>query len=140
MLSRKSQKKIAADQSHEGNSDPTAKLIEKNNLKLSIDGLTLSTYETTLIRICSDCSRTYSIFEYAEGSDHYFYRPTNYKKGCERHCLECWLGVSEPLDTPPEKNESIEVETPCPEIHQHWYDEASYRNIDQGDLGTVNRP
>ncbi|BBP70855.1 hypothetical protein PHLH6_28590 [Pseudomonas sp. Seg1] len=104
-------------------------------MKLSIDGLTLSTYETKLVRICSDCSRAYSILDYAGGGrDHYFYRPTNYKNGCERHCLECWLGVSEPLDTPPETNESIGVETPCPEIHQHWYDEKNYRSIDQGDL------
>lgn len=137
MLSRKSQKKIATDQSHEGSGDCISKFIEKNNLKLSIDGLTLSAYETKLIRTCSDCSRAYSIFEYSESSDHYFYRPTNYKNGCERHCLECWLGVSEPLDTPPETNDSIEVETPSPEIHRHWYDEASYISIDQGDLGTA---
>lgn len=106
-------------------------------MKLSIDGLTLSAYETKLIRTCSGCSRTYSIYDYAEGSDHYFYRPTNYKNGCERHCLECWLGVSDPLNTPPATNESIEVETPSPEIHQHWYDEKSYTSIDQGDLGTA---
>lgn len=101
-------------------------------MKLSIDGLTLSAYETKLIRTCSGCNRAYSISEYAEVSEHYFYRPINYKNG-----LECWLGVSEPLDTPPETNESIEVETPYPEIHQYWYDEASYKCIDQGDLGTA---
>lgn len=106
-------------------------------MKLSIDGLTLSAYETKLVRTCSGCNKDYSISDYTGSNEHHFYRPVNYKNGCERNCLECWLGVSEHIATPPEANNSIEIETPSPEIHVHGYDIASYRSIDQGDLNAA---
>lgn len=105
-----------------------------NNVKLSIDGLTLSAYETKLVRSCSECNKDYSIFDYMELNEHHFYRPINYKNGCERNCLECWLGVSVPFDAPREETKSIEIVSPSPEMHLHWYDIASYEKIDQGDL------
>lgn len=106
-------------------------------MKFSIDGLTLSAYETKLVRICSGCNKGYSISDYTGSNEHHFYRPINYKNGCERNCLECWLGVSVPLDTPPEANNSIEIETPSPEIHLNGYDIASYRSFDKGDLNAA---
>lgn len=108
-------------------------------MKLSIDGLTLSAYEKKLVRSCSECNKHYSISNYIESNEHHFYRPTNYKSGCERNCLECWLGVSVPSDAPVETNSPIDIDSPSPESHLSWYDIANYRSLDQGDLKVAYR-
>lgn len=106
-------------------------------MKLSIDGLELSRYETKIVRICSDCNKEYSIHEYMELSEHHFYRPVNYKNGCERNCLECWLGVSESVDSLLEQNDDLEIEVLSSHTHDHWYDVTTYKDIDQGDLNAA---
>ncbi|MEA1031545.1 hypothetical protein PSH61_19840 [Pseudomonas rhodesiae] len=103
-------------------------------MKLSIDGLTLSRYETRIVRACSGCSKEYSIHDYMGMSEQHFYRPVNYKNGCERNCLECWLGVSELEDSLLSKSESLAIEVEAARDHSHWYDVSIYQTIDQGDL------
>jgi len=72
-----------------------------------------------------------------ELSEHHFYRPVNYKNGCERNCLECWLGVSESIDLLLEKNDALEIEVFSSPPHDHWYDVTIYKDIDQGDLSAA---
>lgn len=103
-------------------------------MKLSIDGLTLSRYETKIVRTCFGCSKEYSIHDYIGMSKHHFYRPVNYKNGCERNCLECWLGVSELEGALLSKSESFAIEVEAAHDHSHWYDASIYQAIDQGDL------
>ena len=55
----------------------------------------------TLLRTCEDCGERYSINDFLETQAHYFPHPYNYRKGCETHCLACWLGVG-PNDFPGE--------------------------------------
>ncbi|WP_254996832.1 hypothetical protein [Pseudomonas sp. S12(2018)] len=106
-------------------------------MKITVEGLTFSPYDTKLIRGCSECKKEYSIRDYFEMSEYHFYTPVNYKNGCERKCLECWLGVSEQMEPPPEKKRSVEIEVSIPDKHEHWYDRAIYCEIDQADLSAA---
>ncbi|WP_139834959.1 hypothetical protein [Pseudomonas sp. B35(2017)] len=106
-------------------------------MRITVDGLTFSPYDTKLIRGCAECKKQYSIRDYFELSEHHFYTPVNYKNGCERKCLECWLGVTEQMDPPQEKKRSVDIEVSVPDKHEHWYDRTIYCEIDQADLSAA---
>lgn len=49
--------------------------------------------------MCETCGARYTIGQFLVNSGHYFPLPHDYKSGCQRHCLACWLGVG-PRDFP----------------------------------------
>lgn len=106
-------------------------------MRITIDGLTFSPYDTKLVRSCSECKSEYSIGYYFEQSEHHFYWPINYKNGCERKCLECWLGVSEYVKSVCKKKRPSEIEVSISEGHGHWFDHTIYSEIDQGNLSAA---
>lgn len=106
-------------------------------MRITIDGLTFSPYDTNLVRSCSECKNEYSIRHYFEQTESSFYWPINYKNSCERTCLECWLGVSEYAESVYKKEKPEEIEVCIPERHDHWFDSTIYSEIDQGNLSAA---
>ncbi len=60
-------------------------------------------YARSLARTCESCRRAYTIGEFLESNEDYFPRPYDYRAGCERYCLSCWLGVG-PNDFPEDQD------------------------------------
>lgn len=48
-------------------------------------------YVRHLQRICGECGCAYTIQDYIRSSSHYFSKPYDYRAGCERYCLSCWI-------------------------------------------------
>jgi hypothetical protein len=54
------------------------------------------------LRKCAECGESY---DPSAGDAMYYSHPYGYDKGCETHCLACWLGVG-PIDIEKMNNES----------------------------------
>ena len=52
--------------------------------------------------ICETCGRPYVV---DESADSHMNPPDDYRRGYQRYCLACWLGVG-PKDCPKVENES----------------------------------
>ena len=65
-------------------------------VRLIMENQNHSSSETDLSR-CTECGQQYSIRAFLSDCAHYFAAPYNYEHGCEKYCLQCWLGIG-PLD------------------------------------------
>jgi hypothetical protein len=52
-------------------------------------------------RTCQECGTAYTIEQFYQSCESYFDPPENYRDGCEKYCLSCWLCVG-PNDFPPD--------------------------------------
>jgi len=108
--------------------------------------LDISGYDRTLQRICEDCGTPYTIGEFVESCEDYFRRPYDYRAGCERYCLRCWLGVG-PLDFPsaaheqemPEYSPNVEsgfqISISLGDDERYtWPYEDAYENLVEGNI------
>ncbi len=104
-------------------------------MRFEHEGLLVDDYSLSLNRHCKDCGKAYTIGDYMGGfSEHHFYRPVDYKSGCERSCLECWLGVSEFVKPRPQNLQPVfhNLNLTFPLEHGHWYDDSHYEQIIAG--------
>ena len=105
--------------------------------------LQIDDYTANVQRICKECKQAYSIKAFLDSSRNYFGRPFGYRKGCERYCLACWLGVG-PYSIGDDADESLASESKraaddgqipthkIPQIHsdlQGWLSEEVYEAI-----------
>lgn len=93
-------------------------------MKINIDGIFIDEYTLNQERICSaeGCQKTYRIIDYYESSEEKFYPPINYVRGCFSECLECWLNVSQFMNSPIENQYRCDFSVSFPEDHDFWYD------------------
>lgn len=72
-----------------------------------------------------------------ELAEQHFYWPFNYKNGCERSCLECWLGVSDLENLSPKTTQKLQMEVFGSLAHDHWIDATIFKEVERGDLGAA---
>lgn len=94
-------------------------------------------YSLKIQRICQSCGATYTIGDYWETSENYFYKPYDYFAGCQDDCLNCWLVG--PPDNEPEQIPDELAATEIAVTHStgdsaSWPYEAIYEYLCEGDL------
>lgn len=110
-------------------------------MKIKQDGIDIDEYNMYLERRCkeSSCGKKYIIYSHYPHSKAFFYPPINYVRGCSKYCLECWLGVTQHMDTTvqnePQENHKLKLNFPLK--HDHWYDKEIIEQIDSGLLSAA---